>query len=246
MIPKIIHYCWFGGNPLPPLAIKCIDSWKKYLPEYEIKEWNENNFDVEEYQFTKEALVCKKYAFVSDVCRLHALKIFGGVYMDTDVEVLKPLDIFLHHTAFSGFENESIVPTGIMASEKGGLWIKNLLTFYDNRPFLLENGEMNLISNTISITNMMKEKGYKMNNRFQEIEDYVAFYPNEYFCPKSYYTGEINLTENSYCIHHFAGSWVPLHEKVERKFWQFWNIPNQYILWRIVAKLKKIKHKIFH
>ncbi|RYG45800.1 MAG: glycosyl transferase, partial [Chitinophagaceae bacterium] len=103
MIPKIIHYVWFGGNPLPPLAVKCIDSWKKFLPEYEVREWNETNFPIAEFRFAKEALKSRKFAFVSDVVRLWALKEFGGVYMDTDVEVLKPLDAFLHLPAFSGF-----------------------------------------------------------------------------------------------------------------------------------------------
>jgi len=147
MIPKIIHYCWFGRNPLPSLAVKCINSWKKYLPEYEIKEWNESNFDVEKYRFAKEALDCKKYAFVSDVCRLYVIEKFGGIYMDTDVEVLKPLDCFLHHTAFSGFENDSFVPTGIMASVKGGVWANEMLAYYDNRSFFREDGEMDTISN---------------------------------------------------------------------------------------------------
>jgi hypothetical protein len=218
MIPKIIHYCWFGRNPLPPLAVKCINSWKKYLPEYEIKEWNEDNFNIQEYIFAKEALESKKYAFISDVCRLYALKEFGGIYMDTDVEVLKPLDIFLHHTAFSGFENDNSVPTGMMASIKGGTWVNELLAYYDNRHFLKGDGKVDSVSNTFIITNMMKKKGFIMNNKFQEIQDYVTFYPNDYFCPKSYKTGEINLTSNSYCIHHFAKSWIPAYGRWKNIF----------------------------
>ena len=105
MIPKTIHYCWFGGNPLPQLAKDCIASWKKYLPEYELVEWNESNFPFAQFPLAQEALENRKFAFVSDVCRLYAIKEFGGIYMDTDVEVLKPLDAFLHHAAFSGFEN---------------------------------------------------------------------------------------------------------------------------------------------
>ena len=114
MIPKIIHYCWFGRNPLPPLAIKCIESWKKFLPEYEIIEWNEDNFNLDKWVYTKQAYEMKKYAFVSDVCRLYAIKEFGGIYMDTDVEILNPLDKFLHHNAFSGFESNYAIPTGLM------------------------------------------------------------------------------------------------------------------------------------
>ncbi|WP_299554761.1 glycosyltransferase [Seonamhaeicola sp.] len=213
MIPKIIHYCWFGGNPLPALAVKCIDSWKKFLPEYEIIEWNESNFPIESFRFAKEALDHKKFAFISDVCRLYALKKHGGVYMDTDVEVLKPLDDFLNKAAFSGFENDDFVPTGIMASVKDGIWVEELLKYYDNRPFVKENGELDIVSNTYIITAMMKEKGFIMNNSFQEIDGYVTFYPNDYFCPKSYKTGKIELTKNSYCIHHFSKSWVPLRKK---------------------------------
>ena len=106
MIPKVIHYCWFGRGQMPELALKCIESWKKFLPDYEIKEWNEDNFDLDSYPYTREAYDKRKYAFVTDVVRLHALYNEGGIYMDTDVEVLKPLYSFLHHTAFSGFEND--------------------------------------------------------------------------------------------------------------------------------------------
>ena len=209
MIPKTIHYCWFGGKPLPTSAIKYIETWKKYLPDYEIIEWNESNFDLDKYPFAREALENNKYAFITDVCRLYVLKEYGGIYMDTDVEVLKPLDIFLEKAAFSGFENDDFVPTGIMASEKGGTWVTELLKYYDNRSFVKEDGELDTQSNTFIITQIMKEKGFIMNNTFQEIKEYVSFYPNDYFCPKSYKTGSIDLTENSYCIHHFAKSWIP-------------------------------------
>ena len=140
MIPKIIHYCWFGRNPLPPLAKKCIASWKKHLPEYEIKEWNEDNFDLDMFPYDREAYDNRKFAFVTDIVRLYALYNEGGIYMDTDVEVLKSLDGFLHHTAFSGFENETDVPTGIMASEKGGLWAKENLEYYNGRHFVKSDG----------------------------------------------------------------------------------------------------------
>lgn len=213
MIPKIIHYCWFGSNPLPKLAVNCIASWKKYLPDYEIIEWNETNFDIDEYIFTRQAYDNKKFAFVSDVCRLQVLKNYGGIYMDTDVEVLKPLDSFLHHVAFSGFENDDFVPTGIMASVKDSIWINDLLTYYFNKPFVNSYGEFETTSNTSIITDLMLQKGFVMNNKFQEIKDYVAFYPNDYFCPKSYKTGRIELTINSACIHHFAKSWIAPHKK---------------------------------
>lgn len=213
MIPKIIHYCWFGGNPLPPLAVKCINSWKRFLPEYQIIEWNETNFPLDKYIFAQEALESRKFAFVSDVSRLHALKEMGGIYMDTDVEILKPLDEFLHLPAFSGFENADYVPTGIIASEKNGVWVNDLLAHYIDRPFIKEDGSFDMRANTTIFTEMMIAKGFKMNNTFQEIEGYVAFYPNDYFCPKSYKTGNIELTKNTYCIHHFAKSWISKKKK---------------------------------
>lgn len=217
MIPKKIHYCWFGRNPLPPLAVKCIESWKKYLPDYEIIEWNEDTFDVSMYQFTKEAYENKKYAFVSDVCRLYVLKQYGGIYMDTDVEVIKNLDDFLNHNAFSGFENIDLIPTGIMASEKAGAWITDMLDYYNNRSFILLNGSLDIKANTLIISELMSEKGILLNNSYQEISNYVTFYPKEYFCPKNYLTEKIELTENSFCIHHFASSWYPTHRKILKK-----------------------------
>ena len=131
MIPKIIHYCWFGGNPLSDLAQKCIDSWKKYCPDYEIKEWNESNFDLNSCDYVREAYQAKKWAFVTDYVRLYAMVTEGGIYMDTDVEVIRPLDSFLSNRAFSGFEDETNIPTGIMACEKGFPLFEELLEEYN-------------------------------------------------------------------------------------------------------------------
>lgn len=214
MIPKVIHYCWFGRNALPKLALKCIESWKFFLPDYEIIEWNEDNFNLNLNRFTREAYDSKKYAFVSDVCRLYVLKKFGGIYMDTDVEILKPLDIFLHHTAFSGFENEEYVPTGIMGSQKDSKFMSDLLSYYDSRSFLIENGEFDTKPNTFIITEFMLEKGLKLDNTYQDFENFVTFYPKDYFCPKCYFTGKIEITNNSHAIHHFASSWLPKNKKI--------------------------------
>lgn len=216
MIPKKIHYCWFGRGEMPELAKKCIESWKKYLPDYEIKEWNEDNFDMEMYPYVKEAYKCRKYAFVTDVVRLYALYTEGGIYMDTDVEVLKPLDRFLTHVAFSGFEDDENIPTGIMAAEKGSKWAKENLEYYNNRHFIKEDGSYDVTTNVTTITNYMLQFGLKQNNTYQDFPGLITFYPKDYFCPKSHIDEKLYLTKNSYTIHHFSGSWIPKHRRVIR------------------------------
>lgn len=208
MIPKIIHYCWFGRNPLPPLAKKCIASWKKHLPEYEIKEWNEDNFDLDMFPYAREAYDNRKFAFVTDIVRLYALYNEGGIYMDTDVEVIKPLDGFLHHTAFSGFENETNVPTGIMASEKGGLWAKENLDYYNGRHFVKSDGSLDTTTNVTIITDYMVKKGLKQKNGYFDFPGLITIYPKDYFCPIGQ-SFKLEISPNTVCIHHFAGSWLP-------------------------------------
>lgn len=208
MIPKIIHYCWFGRGAMPPLAKKCIATWKKYLPDYHIKEWNEDNFDLSLFPFTEEAYRQKKYAFVTDVVRLYALYTEGGIYMDTDVEVLKSLDAFLSHPAFSGFEEETKVPTGIMGAEKGSLWAKENLDYYCGRHFVKEDGALDLTTNVKIITDYMVRHGLLRNNTYQDFPGLVVMYPTEYFCPLNPRTRRIEKTVNTVTIHHFMGSWV--------------------------------------
>ena len=208
MIPKIVHYCWFGKGPKNELAIKCIASWKKYLPDYEIKEQNEDNFDVNMFPYAKEALENRKFAFVTDVVRLYALYTEGGVYMDTDVEVLKTYDPFLHHHMFSGFETDGNVPTGMIAAEKGSVWAKELLDGYKSRHFVLEDGSFDMTTNTKVITDYMIKKGLVLNNTLQDFPGLCTMYPFEFFCPKDHRTGLIKITKNTICIHHFSGSWI--------------------------------------
>lgn len=206
MIPKIIHYCWFGGNPLPEEYRKYLASWKKFCPDYEIKEWNEENFDLNSVPYVKEAYQSKKWAFITDYVRLYVLDTFGGIYMDTDVEVLRNLDVFLGEEGFSGFERKNAVPTGIMAAEKGQKFIHELLAQYDNLHFIKKNGDLDETTNVTRITETALKYGLNLNNTTQTIEGFT-FYPTDYFCPKNSRTLEINITENSYTIHHFAGSW---------------------------------------
>lgn len=217
MIPKKIHYCWFGRNPLPEDAKKFIETWKKHCPDYEIKEWNEDNFDLNMYPYTREAYDNRKFAFVTDVVRLFAMYNEGGIYMDTDVEVLKNLDRFLEHDGFSGFESSIHIPTGIMASRKGFPLFEELLDEYNGIHFVKPDGTFDVTTNVIRITNTCLKYGFIPNGKFQVVEGF-ALYPSEYFCPKNPQDKTLRITENSYTIHHFDGSWISLEEKKRTNF----------------------------
>ena len=214
MIPKIIHYCWFGRNPKPKLAKKCIKSWKKYCPGYEIIEWNEDNFDIFAAPlYVRQAYEAKKWAFVTDYVRLWAMVKFGGVYMDTDVEVIKPLDPFLQHKAFSGFENDTQIQTGIMACEKGFPLFEEFLHFYDNASFIHLDGSINETTNVVIMTDICLRHGLQQNGTYQLVEG-LALYPKAYFCPIEYSSGKLVKTNNTTTIHWFSGSW---HSTQQRK-----------------------------
>lgn len=207
MIPKVIHYCWFGGNPLPKLAKKCIKSWKKYCKDYEIIEWNEKNFDIDSAPlYVRQAYEAKKWAFVTDYVRLYAITTCGGIYMDTDVEVVKSLDPFLKHHAFSGFEDDVHIPTGIMACEKDFAMFKKLMEYYNTAVFVNPDGSYNETTNTVLITQQCLEKGLKQNNMLQEIDGFVL-YPNIIFCPLNCQTRQNERTKDTVTIHWFSGSW---------------------------------------
>ena len=222
MIPKKIHYCWFGKGNLPESAKKYIESWKKYCPDYEIIEWNEENFDINSNEYVRQAYEMKKYAFVTDYVRLYALYNIGGIYMDTDVEVLKSLDSFLENKAFSGFEDSNLVPTGIMGAEKNNKWIKDLLDEYKDIKFIDKDGNMDLTTNVTRITNLtVKKYGLITKSSYQKLNNgEVVFYPFDYFCPKSWKTGKITLTNNSYTIHHFSGSWLSTEEQLKNSIYK--------------------------
>lgn len=239
MIPKIIHYCWFGRNPKPKLAEKCIKSWKKFCPDYEIREWNEDNFSISEAPlYVRQAYEAKKWAFVTDYVRLYAMTKYGGIYMDTDVEVVKPLDRFLEHQAFSGFEDGVQIPTGIMACEKDYPLFKSLLSFYDTASFWNPDGTMNLTTNVTTITNLCLEKGLRQDNSFQ-ILDGFALYPKDVFCPVSYATGKLERTKNTCTIHWFSGSWHTAEEKKKKKQYDRLLRREEFLFW-----LSRLPNKI--
>ena len=207
MIPKIIHYCWFGRGKMPELAQKCIESWHKFMPDYTYKLWNEDNFDIQCIPYVKEAYEARKFAFVTDYVRLYALYTEGGIYMDTDVEVLKPYDDLLTLPGFTGYEGSKHLPpvTGTMASEPGNLWVKEQLAAYDGIHFVKKDGSLDTMPNTARISQIMKEGGFVQNGQKQVYKD-MHIFPVEFFCPRQT-TGEVFITENTYCDHHFMGSW---------------------------------------
>lgn len=213
-IPKIIHYIWVGGAKKPESVERYIESWRKYCPDYAIIEWNEQNYNIQNNRYAREAYQSKKWAFVTDYIRLDVLERFGGIYMDSDVEVLKNLDVFLKDRAFSSFEagdpDQIFLPTGMMASEQHGDWVKYLRSYYSpHKSFFKDSGEIDTTTNTVIITRMTLDKyPIKLNNKLQKFKDFTM-YPSEYFCPKSWSTRQINLTKNTHAIHHFAASWLP-------------------------------------
>ncbi len=217
MIPKIIHYVWVGGKPLSPLAEKCIESWKKYCPDYEIKRWDETNFDLNENDFCREAYANKKWAFVSDYIRLKVLYEEGGIYMDTDVEVIKPLDDYLKHPAFSGFECTKKIPTGIISAEKANSWIKLMLDYYNDKHFVNKDGSIENLPNVLFMSELT-EKNYsiKFDDSYQDLGD-IVFYPHDVFCPDPITEKRYSLTKNTVTIHHFAGSWTPKSWRIKKK-----------------------------
>lgn len=213
-IPKVIHYCWFGKNEKSELIKKCMESWQRVLPDYKIIEWNEDNFDVKENQYTREAYENRKWAFVSDYVRLYVLYNYGGLYFDTDVEILKPLDVFLKHEFFTGFESKDSPMTAVMGAKKGNVLIKEFLDDYSERVFVKKNGDFDLTPNTQVITKMMSEKGLKRNGRKQWIiNEGFVIYPQIYFCPNCLSMIWDRPSSKSYSIHHFDGSWVDNNSK---------------------------------
>lgn len=213
-IPKIIHYCWFGGKPKPELAQRCLSSWKKCCPDYEIMEWNEHNFDISTApNYVRQAHAAGRWAFVTDYVRLKALTELGGIYMDTDVEVIKPLDGYLHHRAFAGFESEQGIQTGLLACEPGFPLFRDFMKFYDTASFLRPDGSQDVTTNVEILTSLCRQRGLRMNNQFQELEG-LAVYPKEVFCPVEFETKKLKKTRKTCTIHWFSGSWHTEEELV--------------------------------
>ncbi len=230
MIPKIIHYCWFGHNPLPRFARQCIASWRKFLPEYEIKEWNEDNFDVNIIPYTAEAYQVRKYAFVSDYARFWIIYHYGGLYFDTDVEIIKQLDDIIARGPFLGCEKDAgtseffgVAPGLGLGAPSGHELYKTMLDKYNDRHFIFSDGSYNQVTVVRYMTDLLMSQGLRIIPEIQEVCG-ITIYPKEYFCPKNYQTGEMNITSNTVAIHHYGATWVPIEQQIERKLWRFLHI----------------------
>ena len=218
-IQKIIHYCWFGKGKKSKLMKKCMKTWSKYFPDYKIIEWNEENFDINQNEYVKEAYKNKKYAFVSDYARLYALYNYGGIYFDTDIEVMKEFDDIINDRDIYAFEKKDLIMTGVMIARKKSRIIEKFIKVYDNLKFLNEDGTFNLVPNTYRLTEILKEYGLICNNKKQTLENNVAdIYPIEYFCAYDMDNSHFIPTENTYTIHHYDGSWVSGKQKILKRF----------------------------
>ena len=211
MIPKVIHYCWFGRNPLPEMAVKCIASWKSFFPDYEIKEWNEDNFDVNIIPYTRDAYADGKYAFVSNYARFWILYNYGGVYFDTDVEVIKQMDDIIERGPFMGLEisgsNGKIAPGLGLSCEAGNPVYKIILDGFSSLDYHLPDGSRNPYTMIPMVTDIMREKGLTGTGEVEEVAG-IFIYAPDYFNPLDDATGRLRKTENTRTIHWFMKSWV--------------------------------------
>lgn len=234
MIPKKIHYCWFGGKPLPPLAKKCIDSWKKKCPDYEIVEWNETNFDIECSKFVKDAYANGAWAFVSDYARLKIIYENGGIYLDTDVEVLKNLGPLLEEKCYFAVQQDgSLVATGLgFGGEKGSIILKEMLDLYDNTVF--DNDKREDIACPILNTLVLKKHGYEYSEEKIYLEDIdTTIFPPKYFDPIAPGDSKDLSCAETFSIHHYSATWTPKKTRLKRTIV---NILGQ----KNVNKIKKI------
>lgn len=231
MIKKVIHYCWFGGKPLPKEAVKCIESWKKFCPDYEIIQWNEKNYDINKNKYMSDAYKEKKWAFVSDYARIDIVYTNGGIYFDTDVELIASIDKFLDDKLFCGWENrdplldqmgeqyENSVAFGLgFGAEENHPVLKKILGIYENLSFYQDDGSLNLIACPKYQTMALQEFGLSTEERSYQNLGIATVYPEDYFSPKSIMTGKIVLTKNTVSIHHFTMSWVDPIDRMRQLF----------------------------
>ncbi|GAA4114417.1 glycosyltransferase [Aquimarina addita] len=217
MIPKKIHYCWLSGDPFPELIAKCVDTWKEQLPDYEFILWDTNKFPLSSNKWVRESFETKKYAFAADYIRLYAVFEQGGIYLDTDIEVLKSFDELMHLPYFIGSEGDGVIEAGVFGAEKGAMWLADCLSHYENRSFIKDDGSYDTMTlPRIMMEQIQKEYSIKemKNPKISELSYDIAntelqMFPKDFFCAKNHGTGMVEKTENTFCIHHFAMSWLP-------------------------------------
>lgn len=225
MIPKIIHYCWFGEKPIPKGYIKNIKSWQKYMPDYEIKQWNESNFDVNCIPFSKEAYEVGKFAYVSDYARLKILYEYGGIYFDTDVEVIRSLEKIINQGPWMGVEkhdksndNSDYVSLGLgFAVEPHNPIIKEIMSVYENTHYIFPDGHIQQVTIVIIATNVFRKYGMPISIDTPTLVAGIMIYPWKYFCPKAFLENKIEITENTYTIHHYSASWMSFVDKLKMR-----------------------------
>lgn len=214
MIPKIIHYCWFGGKPKPALVNHYIETWKHYCPDYTFMEWNESNFNIQQNAYCKEAYEAEKWAFVSDYVRVKVLYDYGGIYMDTDVELVQSIDALLNYEIFMGFENDKMVSIGTIGSNPHNGFLKEILQVYASRHFLNDNGSFNMMPNVELVTKLLIDHhGLLANGRKQLLNPGIQVFPMESFVAKDYWTGWVVADESTYAIHHYASTWLTKQDR---------------------------------
>ncbi|MCD8237553.1 MAG: glycosyl transferase [Prevotellaceae bacterium] len=233
MIPKIIHYCWFGRNPKPKEVLDYIETWKKHNPDYEIKEWNEDNFDIHCCKYVWEAYNVKKFAFVSDYARLYALYTEGGIYLDTDVEVRKSFDVHLGHKTMLGWEADYI-GTGMLSCAKGQNWTKQMMDSYHRESFIRWSGKLATIPNPYRLCKILNMYGLKMNREEQLLEEDIKILPLEFFCAHLADHTKYYITDNTVCIHHYSSTWSHKRQTILQKL--------QFRVNNILIKMKTMRH----
>ena len=228
-IPKIIHYCWLSNNPVPAQLQAYMETWHKLMPDYEFIKWDFTRFEKSSSVWVSEAFDNKKYAFAADYIRMYALYTMGGIYMDMDVEVLKPFDDFLGHSYFLCNERNGDVPeVATFGAKKGSDWIRLILDYYKDRHFVLPDGTFDtatlprvvkkvLLSHGYSLMSVESPKELPVDSDENKV---IYMLPYDYFSPKSFETGKVDVTENTYSIHRFASSWIPWYQKLEQRFWR--------------------------
>lgn len=241
-ISKIIHYCWFGKNPKSELIEKCINSWKKYAPDYEIKEWNEENFDINKYNYARQAYEAGRYAFVSDVARFEILFEEGGIYLDTDVELLKPIDDLLNTELFMAYSRNGLIASGLIMGSVREHHILNLfLDYYKQNDFLLKNGRPNMTTVVTIVSDVLVTEGYKLDGKYYN-KDGVVLYPSEYFDPFDFENSKLVLSDEAYSIHHYLASWK---NNTDMYLFKIGMLLKRILGKEVYKKLAKIKHKLY-